>query len=299
VQQEKFTRTMELTVLRQGRLMREQKMRKRKERKFSRLLIFLWDSSCGNLVKMIQNGKNITVSILFSISWSPRDSGSKLRRLGYSKQLKIGQTFKGVVLSSEARDYVSMADRPIVEAFGIAGINCSWNRLSEIPFDSMGKGRNQRLLPLLFAANSVNYGRPHKLNTAEAMAATLFLTGYPAEAKLLLSPFGYGEEFFRLNDEALQAYSRCQDSSEVQRIQEGYIRDDEMHRQEKEERKHRVREGCTMGSSYLDGMDLPPSDDEEEGYGYGSEEEDCGDGLEELGDGEEGGEGGRGGQLII
>jgi pre-rRNA-processing protein TSR3 len=199
-----------------------------------------------------------------------------LRRLGYSKQLKIGQTFKGVVLSSEAQDYVSLADRPIVEAFGIAGINCSWNRLSEIPFDSMGKGRNQRLLPLLFAANSVNYGRPHKLNTAEAMAATLFLTGYPVEARLLLSPFGYGEEFFRLNDEALQAYSRCQNSSEVQRVQEGYIRNDEIHRQEKEERKQRVREGCTMGE-YLDDMDLPPSDDDE-GYGYGSEEE------EELGD---------------
>ena len=39
-----------------------------------------------------------------------RDSGSKLRRLGYSKQLRIGQSFQGVVLSSEATTIVSPAD---------------------------------------------------------------------------------------------------------------------------------------------------------------------------------------------
>jgi pre-rRNA-processing protein TSR3 len=177
-----------------------------------------------------------------------------------------------VVLSSEARDYVSLADKAIVDEFGIAGINCSWNRLSEIPFESMGKGRNQRLLPLLFAANSVNYGRPHKLNTAEAMAATLYLTGYPEEARLLLGPFGYGEEFFRLNEEAFSAYSRCQDSGEVQRVQEAFIRDDELQRREKLEKKQQGREGCTVGNSYMDDMDLPPLEDEEEGYGYEEEE---------------------------
>jgi hypothetical protein len=48
-----------------------------------------------------------------------------------------------VVLSSEAKVYVSPADREIVEQFGVGGINCSWNRLDEIPFGSMGKGRNQ------------------------------------------------------------------------------------------------------------------------------------------------------------
>jgi pre-rRNA-processing protein TSR3 len=72
--------------------------------------------------------------------------------------LEVGQTFQGVVLSSEASTFVSPADRGIVEQYGISGINCSWNRLDEIPFGSMGKGRNQRLLPLLYAANSVNYG---------------------------------------------------------------------------------------------------------------------------------------------
>ena len=69
-----------------------------------------------------------------------RDSGSKLCRLGYSVNIRIGASFPGVVLSSEATQFVSPADKEIIETHGIAGINCSWNRLEEIPFDKMGKG---------------------------------------------------------------------------------------------------------------------------------------------------------------
>ena len=58
-----------------------------------------------------------------------RDSGSKLCRLGFARCLKVGQSFGGVVLSSEAAFTVSPADREIVDAFGVGGINCSWNRL--------------------------------------------------------------------------------------------------------------------------------------------------------------------------
>ena len=160
----------------------------------------------------------LTVSVCmweFGQNDPKRDSGSKLCRLGYASKLRIGQSFPGVVLSSEAKVVVSPADADIVQKFGIGGINCSWNRLGEIPFGSMGKGRNQRILPLLFAANSVNYGRPFKMNTAEAMAACLYIVGFKDDAKALLSPFGYGPEFIRLNFEALEAYSSCTDAAGV------------------------------------------------------------------------------------
>ena len=66
-----------------------------------------------------------------------RDSGSKMKRLGYASLLRIGQSFNGIVLSSEATSYVSQEDAGIIAEHGISGINCSWNRLDEIPFDKM------------------------------------------------------------------------------------------------------------------------------------------------------------------
>jgi pre-rRNA-processing protein TSR3 len=144
-------------------------------------------------------------------------------------------------------------------------------RLEEIPFDSMGKGRNQRLLPLLFAANSVNYGRPYKMNTAEATAACLYITGFKQEAVSLLSPFGYGTEFLRLNHEALEAYSNCRDTSEIAAVIEGYVQAD-IAKQQLKECKRASDVSNTLGG-YMDDMDLPPMGDSD-GEEWEEEEED-------------------------
>jgi pre-rRNA-processing protein TSR3 len=135
----------------------------------------------------------------------------------------------------------------------------------------MGKGRNQRILPLLFAANSVNYGRPFKMNTAEALAATLYITGYKDLARVLLDPFGYGPEFLRLNFEALEAYSACSSAIEVDDKQQEYIKAAENKKREKEMKK--VEEKKSEFGGYMDDMDLPPYESEGE-YEDGDEDED-------------------------
>jgi hypothetical protein len=45
-----------------------------------------------------------------------------------ARTLRIGQGFRGIVLSSEAESVVSRADRELIQSHGVGGINCSWNR---------------------------------------------------------------------------------------------------------------------------------------------------------------------------
>ena len=75
------------------------------------------------------------------------------------------------------------------------------------------------MLPLLLAANPVNWGKAGKLCTAEALAATLYLAGHIEQAELLLSSFNWGERFIELNYEPLEAYRQAETSSELVELQ--------------------------------------------------------------------------------
>eukprot|EP00605_Chrysophyceae_sp_TOSAG23-4_P002905 GSChrysophyteH1.ASY1.ANO1.3200.1 assembled CDS len=199
----------------------------------------------------LDSTKELEVNICmweFGQNDTKRDSGSKLCRLGYAGVLRI----------------VSKEDREIVQQHGISGINCSWNRLDEIPFDKLGRGRNQRLLPLLLAANTVNYGKPFKMNTAEAMAACLYITGFQTDARTILAPFSYGSEFLRLNAEALNAYAACDTAADVTAIQQRLLdaaAEKESAKMLRLEQEASFREENGGYGGYMDDMDLPPQDD--------------------------------------
>ncbi len=161
-----------------------------------------------------------------------------------------------------------------MQRFGIAGINCSWNRLDDIPFTKMGNGRNQRVLPVLFAANPVNYGRPFKMNTAEAMAATLYIVGLKADAESIMSLFNYGPEFIRLNFEALEAFSKCTSSAEVEILHNEMIGASTLKKIEKQDRIESDRTAGSITTDYLRDFDMPPPV-EDEYYNSDEQDEDC------------------------
>ena len=76
-----------------------------------------------------------------------------------------------------------------------------------------------RTLPLLLAANPVNWGKPGKLTTVEALAAALYLMGQNRQATELLSKFRWGEQFMNLNKEPLRAYTEAKSSAELVSLQ--------------------------------------------------------------------------------
>ncbi|KAG2177099.1 hypothetical protein INT43_007755 [Umbelopsis isabellina] len=151
-----------------------------------------------------------------------RCSGVKLARHNMLKTLKVTQRFRGVVASPMGEKAVSPADRYLVEQFGVAVVDCSWAKIDEVPFSRI-KSPGDRLLPYLVATNPVNYGKPWKLNCAEALAACFYITGFPEYGEELLAKFKWGHAFKKVNGHLLARYAKCEDSAHVVQVQNEYL----------------------------------------------------------------------------
>ena len=148
----------------------------------------------------------------------------KLQRQGKVKVVnKLTMLPKGaIVLDPFSVKSVSYEDREIVEKNGIVGLDCSWNRIQKSSIMFKGK-KYHRSLPFLVAANPVNYGKPCKLSTAEAIAATFYIVGLKDNAVEIMSQFKWGPHFLKLNHELLEEYSSAKTSAEVVKIQNSFI----------------------------------------------------------------------------
>lgn len=170
-----------------------------------------------------------------------RCTGRKLARKGIVRLLRLGQRFPGVVLTPNATRCLSPEDRGIVTDHGLALVDCSWARLSDVPFGQM-RTPHPRLLPHLVAANPVNYGRPQQLSCVEALAAGCYIAGYEELAQECLRPFKWGHAFLQLNGELLAAYAAASDGPGVLEVQQRHLE------QAHWDRQHRGE------------MELPPTD---------------------------------------
>jgi pre-rRNA-processing protein TSR3 len=117
-----------------------------------------------------------------------------------------------IVLDPYSATALSPADRGFALKSGITVIDVSWKKASPRFFKVVGIHRR---LPLLLAANPINYGKPYRLSSAEAVAAALYILGFREEAKAVLSLFKWGSSFISLNAELLEAYSTARSSNDV------------------------------------------------------------------------------------
>jgi len=151
-----------------------------------------------------------------------RCTGRKLSRFGLLKELRINQRFGGVVLSPMGNKCISNEDQQLLHKRGLAVVDCSWARLTDVPFVTL-RCAAPRLLPWLVAANPVNYGRPCELSCVEALAAALLICGEEETANVLLSKFKWGHSFLSLNRELLKAYSECKTGEEIISVQNNWL----------------------------------------------------------------------------
>lgn len=102
----------------------------------------------------------------------------------------------------------------------LVGLDCSWKQIESSVEQVMRRTRlKPRMLPLFLAANPVNWGKPGKLTTIEALAAATYLTGNREQASKLLSGFRWGERFIELNYEPLEEYSSAKSSADLVELQ--------------------------------------------------------------------------------
>lgn len=78
-------------------------------------------------------------------------------------------------------------------------------------------------MPFLIAGNPVNFGKPTKLTTVEALAAALYIAGFKDEAAHLLSIFVWGHTFLELNSERLESYANAENSTEIVELQKRFM----------------------------------------------------------------------------
>ncbi|PTB62433.1 DUF367-domain-containing protein [Trichoderma citrinoviride] len=196
-----------------------------------------------------------------------RCSGKKLMKLGMMRELHLGQRHGGVIITPNGKKVISPADRELMDQFGAAVVECSWARTKEVQWNKVG-GKCERLLPYLVAANTVNYGKPWRLNCVEALAAAFYICGHADWAEQILAPFSYGPSFLDINSSLLKRYAACADEAGVKRTEEEW-----MERLEQEYAESREEGQGDMWTSGNTNRRAPVDSDEEEGDEDDSEED--------------------------
>ncbi len=124
--------------------------------------------------------------------------------------------YNSVILYSDSSIRLSLEDSRFSN---LVAVDVSWENVANYHFPK----EHTRSLPYLLAANPVNYGKPFKLSTVEAIAASYYILGKKDVALKMLSKFSWGLQFIRLNQNPLNDYSRARNTTEIEDIEKQYF----------------------------------------------------------------------------
>lgn len=193
-------------------------------------------------------------------------------RLGMMRELHVGQKFAGIVVSPKGKKIVSREDKPLLDQYGAAVVEASWNRIDEVPFGRIG-GKCERLLPYLVAANPTNYGKPWRLNCVEALAACFYICGHPEWAEDILSTFSYGRAFLDINAALLKRYEACENEEQIKKAEEVWMAKIEKEYEQSRAEKEDGAEDDVWAGGNQNRRIIDESSDDEDGDEDGTDDE--------------------------
>lgn len=148
-----------------------------------------------------------------------RCTSGKLVRFGYAipitRQSIISR--RSILLNPFAESIITPLDRGPAEKFGIVALDCSWNKALEV-FSKPWRGVHRRL-PLLIPGNPVSYGKPGRLSSLEALAATLIIISHEELARRILSLYKWGATFLELNRNLFDIYRKSRGERDIREVE--------------------------------------------------------------------------------
>ena len=128
---------------------------------------------------------------------------------------------RGILLDPTCGNIQGPEEREIIDLGGsVVALDCSWKQI--VPsIDTITNSTNliPRTLPVLLAANPVSWGKPGRLTTAEAIAASLYILDRVEQAERILGKLPYGNQFLSLNREPLDAYCSAKTTEDLVGLQ--------------------------------------------------------------------------------
>lgn len=132
---------------------------------------------------------------------------------------------RGFLLNPLSPEILGPEDKNMINiGASIVALDCSWKQIDE-SLSTIEKNTKltNKTLPLVLAANEISWGKVGRLSTVEAFAISLWVLGKEKQARHILKPFRFGEQFIELNKEPLSAYSSAETNIELEKMQWDYF----------------------------------------------------------------------------